>query len=72
MKLRAAQMKSALPNEVRLAAKFCENLIFRSIAMKEDKLGELSMKLSVDILKLVSELRSKHETIITDCILENR
>jgi four helix bundle protein len=36
--------------------------------MKEDKLGDLSMELSVDILKLVKELRSKHETIISNQI----
>ncbi len=36
--------------------------------MKEDKLGNLSMQLSVDILKLVKKLRSKHETIISNQI----
>ena len=38
------------------------------IAMKEDKLSDLSMKLSVDVLKLTKELRSKHETIISNQI----
>lgn len=36
--------------------------------MKEDKLSDLSMKLSVDVLKLVKELRTKHETIISNQI----
>ena len=36
--------------------------------MKEDKLSELSMKLSVDVLKLTKELRAKHETIISNQI----
>ena len=33
--------------------------------MKEDKLGDLSMELSVEVLKLTKELRSKHETVIS-------
>lgn len=36
--------------------------------MKEDKLSDLSMKLSVDVLKLVKELKLKHETIISNQI----
>lgn len=36
--------------------------------MKEDKLSELSMQLSVDILNLAKELRSKHETVISNQI----
>ena len=36
--------------------------------MKEDKLGDLSMELSVEILKLTKELRSKHETIVSNQI----
>ena len=36
--------------------------------MREDKLGELSMDLSVEILKLTKELRSKHENIISNQI----
>ena len=36
--------------------------------MKEDKLSDLPMKLSVDVLKLTKELRSKHETIISNQI----
>ena len=36
--------------------------------MKEDKLSELSMQLSVDILKLAKDLRSKHETVISNQI----
>lgn len=38
------------------------------IAMKEDKLSDLSMQLSVDVLKLTKELRSKHETVISNQI----
>ena len=38
------------------------------IAMKEDKLSDLSMKLSVDVLKLTKELRTKHETVISNQI----
>ena len=34
--------------------------------MKEDKLSDLSMKLSVDVLKLTKELRAKHETVISN------
>ena len=36
--------------------------------MKEDKLGDLYMELSVDVLKLTKELRSKHETVISNQI----
>ena len=36
--------------------------------MKEDKLSDLSMQLSVDVLKLAKELRSKHETVISNQI----
>ena len=36
--------------------------------MKEDKLGDLSMELSVEVLKLARELHSKHETIISNQI----
>lgn len=36
--------------------------------MKEDKLSELSMQLSVDILKLTRDLKAKHETIISNQI----
>lgn len=39
-----------------------------AIAMKEDKLSDLSMQLSVDILKLTKELRTKHETVISNQI----
>lgn len=34
--------------------------------MKEDKLTELSMKLSVDVIKLANELKNKHETIVSN------
>ena len=36
--------------------------------MKEDKLGNLSMDFSVDIINLVKILKSKHETIISNQI----
>ena len=36
--------------------------------MKEDKLSELSMQLSVDILKLSKELRAKRENVISNQI----
>ena len=36
--------------------------------MKEDKLSDLSMQLSVDVLKLSKELRAKHETVISNQI----
>ncbi len=36
--------------------------------MKEDKLSDLSMQLSVSVLKLSKELRSKHETVISNQI----
>ena len=36
--------------------------------MNEDKLSELSMQLSVDVLKLAKELRSKNETVISNQI----
>ena len=34
--------------------------------MKDDKLSDLSMKLSVDVLNLTKELRTKHETVISN------
>ena len=36
--------------------------------MKEDKLSDLSMQLSVGVLKLTKELRAKHETVISNQI----
>ncbi len=36
--------------------------------MKEDKLGDLSMELSVEILGLTKELRAKHENVISNQI----
>ena len=36
--------------------------------MKEDKLSALSMQLSVDVLKLAKDLRSRHETVISNQI----
>ena len=39
--------------------------------MKENKLIELSMDFSVDIINLVKHLKSKHESIISNQILRN-
>ena len=36
--------------------------------MKEDKLGDLSMDLSVEIMQLTKELRAKHERVISNQI----
>lgn len=36
--------------------------------MKEDKLSDLSMQLSVGVLKLAKELKAKHETVISNQI----
>ena len=36
--------------------------------MREDKLGELSMELSVDVLHLTKELHARHENIISNQI----
>ena len=36
--------------------------------MREDKLGDLSMEFSVDIINLVKFLKSNHETIIANQI----
>jgi len=36
--------------------------------VREDKLGDLSMELSVDVLQLTRELRSKHENVISNQI----
>ena len=36
--------------------------------VKEDKLGDLSMELSVDILQLTKELRVRHENVISNQI----
>ena len=43
-------------------------IIKEVIAMKEDKLSDLSMQLSVDVLKLTKELRAKHEAVISNQI----
>ena len=57
------------PNDVALRANLWYDLYIREvIAMKEDKLSDLSMQLSVDVLKLTKELRTKHETIISNQI----
>ena len=36
--------------------------------MKEDKLGDLSMELSVEVLQLTKELRARHENVISNQI----
>ncbi len=36
--------------------------------MREDKLGDLSMELSVDVLQLTKELRAKHESALSNQI----
>lgn len=36
--------------------------------MSQDKLSDLSMKLSVDVINLTKELRSKHQTVISNRI----
>ena len=36
--------------------------------MAEDKLSDLSMKLSVDVLRLTKQLKAKHETVISNQI----
>ena len=36
--------------------------------MREDKLSNLSMELSVDVLQLTKELRAKHENVISNQI----
>lgn len=40
------------------------------IIMEEDKLTDLSMQLSVDVLNLVKELKSQKETIVSNQIAE--
>ncbi len=37
-------------------------------AVREDNLSDLSMELSVDVLKLAQELRARHETVISNQI----
>ena len=36
--------------------------------MRDDKLGDLSMELSVEVLRLTKELRVKHESVISNQI----
>ena len=38
------------------------------LAMKENKLAELSMEFAVDIIELVKQLKSNHESIISNQI----
>ena len=67
MKLRSAQTEG---NCLIDALKWGRYLINKkgSCIVREDKLGDLSMKLSVDILQLTKELRAKHENIISNQI----
>ena len=70
----------ASPTMLRLRRKYTHSLLHivqmygiiflasEVIAMKEDKLSDLSMQLSVDVLKLTKELRAKHETVISNQI----
>ena len=54
-------------NDVALRAKEWYDLV-EVIVMGEDKLSDLSMQLSVDILNLVKKLRDKKETIVSNQI----
>ena len=54
-------------NDVALRAKEWYDLV-EVIVMVEDKLSDLSMQLSVDILNLVKELHDKKETIVSNQI----
>ena len=54
-------------NYVALRAKEWYDLV-EVIVMGEDKLSDLSMQLSVDILNLVKKLRDKKETIVSNQI----
>ena len=60
--------KHTLAREMLRFTQIYANIGTEVILMKEDKLGTLSMQLSVDILALVKELHSKHETIISNQI----
>ena len=67
--LRLRRKYTPTRDDVALRANIWYNLQHkRVIAMKEDKLSDLSMQLSVDILKLTKELRTKHETVISNQI----
>lgn len=54
-------------NDVALRANVCYNAI-EVFCMKEDKLGNLSMELSVKVLDLVKDLRHRKESIISNQI----
>lgn len=50
-------------------AQTCDIIFVSEVTfMNEDKLTDLSMQLSVDVLKLAKELRAKHETVISNQI----
>lgn len=51
-----------------LNAMWCNRYKEGGVSMKEDKLGDLSMELSVEVLQLTKELRGKHENIISNQI----
>ena len=40
--------------------------------MSESKLRDLSMDFSVQIINLVKELKAKHESVISNCIIRQR
>lgn len=67
-------MMTASPNDVRFANDVClrahrSNIAsLRGVVMKENKLVELSMDFSVDIINFVKYLKSNHETIIANQI----
>ena len=47
---------------------WCNRYKEGGVSMKEDKLGDLSMELSVEVLQLTKELRGKHENVISNQI----
>lgn len=49
---------------------FCYNKLKRrnEIMKKEDKLGDLSMQLSVDVLNMCKDLKKQGETVISNQI----
>ena len=50
-------------------SKVCYNVIWKGGGIvREDKLGDLSMELSVEVLQLTKELRTKHENVISNQI----
>lgn len=54
--------------ELRTAQYLCYNDFNEVDEMKEDKLSDLSMQLSVGVLKLAKDLKAKHEIVISNQI----